>query len=79
MNLVDQRIQRIFREVFENDSLRVHDDLSAQTLADWDSLAQVKLILGLEEEFGVKFTTAEVTELHSVQSLKSALAGKGAA
>lgn len=79
MNLVDQRIQRIFREVFENDSLQVHDDLSAQTLADWDSLAQVKLILGLEEEFAVKFTTAEVAELNSVQSLKSALAGKGAA
>jgi acyl carrier protein len=76
MNLVDQRIQRIFREVFENDALQVHDDLSAQTLADWDSLAQVKLILGLEEEFGVKFTTAEVAELNSVQSLKSALAGK---
>lgn len=79
MNLVDQRIQRIFREVFENDSLQVHDDLSARTLADWDSLAQVKLILGLEEEFGVKFTTAEVAELNSVQSLRSALAAKGAA
>jgi len=79
MNALDQRIQRIFREVFENDSLQVHDDLSAQTLPDWDSLAQVKLILGLEEEFGVKFTTAEVAELNSVQSLKRALAGKGAA
>ncbi len=77
MTNVDQRVQRIFREVFENDAMEVGDALSAETHADWDSLAQVKLILGLEEEFGVKFTTAEVTELHSVGSIKQALAAKG--
>jgi acyl carrier protein len=66
----------VFCKVFENDSLQVHDDLSNQTLPEWDSLAQVKLILELQEEFRVEFTVAEVTELHTVGSLKKALESK---
>ena len=74
MNPIDQRVEKVFREVFENDSMLVHDGLSAENMTDWDSLAQVKLIVGLEEEFDIKFTTDEVSQLKSVGQWKQIVA-----
>ncbi len=73
----DQRLQNVFQEVFEDDNLEVTDDLSSKTFETWDSFAQVKLIVGLEEEFDVKFTTDEVATLSSAAQLKQALHAKG--
>lgn len=79
MTLFDQRLQQIFREAFDNDKLALADSLSAETTPQWDSLAHVKLIVGCEEEFGVKFTIEETVESTSVGKLKAVLAAKGVA
>ena len=79
MPTLDQRLQNVFQEVFDDEDLEVTDDVSSKTLANWDSFAQVKLVVGLEEEFDVKFTTDEVATLSSVGQLKSALRAKGIA
>ena len=79
MTLIDQRLQQIFRETFDNDKLTLTDALSPETMPAWDSLAHVKLMMGCEEEFGVKFTIEETVESTSVGKLKSVLALKGVA
>ena len=79
MTLIDQRLQQIFREAFENDKLTLTDNLSPETMPAWDSLGHVKLIMGCEEEFGVKFTIEETVESTSVGKLKAVLASKGVA
>ncbi|HUE03349.1 MAG TPA: acyl carrier protein [Bryobacteraceae bacterium] len=79
MTLLDQRLQRIFREALESDKLALTDSLSPETLLEWDSLGHVKLIVGCEEEFGIKFTIEETVESTSVTKLKSVLAAKGVA
>jgi acyl carrier protein len=73
----DQRLQNVFQEVFDDEDLEVTDDLSSKTLEAWDSFAQVKLIVGLEEEFDIKFTTDEVAKLSSAIELRKALRTKG--
>jgi len=77
VTLVDQRLQQIFREAFENDKLTLSDSLSLESMPQWDSLAHVKLMMGCEEEFGVKFTIQETIESTSVGKLKAVLASKG--
>ena len=79
MTLLDQRLQQIFREAFENDKLTLTDSLSPETMPAWDSLAHVNLMMGCEEEFGVKFTIEETVESTSVGKLKAVLAAKGVA
>lgn len=79
MALIDQRLQQIFREAFENDKLILADNLSPESMPQWDSLAHVKLMMGCEEEFGVKFTIEETVESTSVEKLKAVLASKGVA
>ncbi len=77
MTLTDQRLQTIFREAFENDKLTLTDSLSPETMPQWDSLAHVKIMMGCEEEFGVKFTIDETVESTSAAKLKAVLAAKG--
>ena len=77
VTLTDHRLQQVFREVFENDKLALSDSLSPETMPQWDSVAHVKLIIGCEEEFGVKFSTEETVESTSVAQLKAVLAAKG--
>ncbi len=73
---MDSRIRRVFREVFDDAQIEIWDSMSARDVKGWDSLAQVKLLIGLEEDFNVKFTTHEVTKLTSVASIKEALTRK---
>ena len=53
--------------------------MSAKDIPDWDSLAQVKIVIALEEEFSIKFTTNEVAEMACVGDLLRALERKGIA
>lgn len=68
-----QRMQEVFREVFDDGALEIRDEMGPDHLPGWDSLAQVKLIVGLEEEFGIRFATADVAQMASVGDLKQAL------
>ena len=73
---IDQRLLDVFRFVFENDALAISDETSQSTLDDWDSFAQAKLLVGLEDEFGVEFESAEVGSLKSVAAIKQALVAR---
>ena len=73
---MEVQLRRIFREVFDDENLEVSNSLSPATLAALDSFAQVKLLIAVEEEFGVKFTLHEIASLNSVAALKKALSEK---
>ncbi len=57
--------------------MEVNNESSAKTMPEWDSLAHVRLIIALEEEFDIKFTTHEVVQMACVGDLEEALASKG--
>jgi acyl carrier protein len=59
----------IFREVFDNPSLILRDDLTAADVENWDSLNHIDLIVAVERKFKIKFTTREVTSLKNVGEL----------
>ena len=61
MNDVHTRLTAIFRDVFEDESLVLRDDLTAEDVENWDSLTHINLIVAIEKEFRIRFTTAEVS------------------
>ncbi|MHB1126548.1 MAG: acyl carrier protein [Bacillota bacterium] len=60
------RLQNIFREIFDDDSIDINEESSRKEMADWDSVAHVKLVLTIEAEFNIHFTTDEVTSIQTV-------------
>ena len=74
---LDARLQTLFRDVFDDDNLVIDDATSQSTLDGWDSFHQVKLIISVEEEFGVKLSIDEAIAVVSVGKLKELLTAKG--
>ncbi len=61
-----ERLQPIFKDVFDDDGLRIERSSNADTVEGWDSLAHVNLVAATEKEFGVRFTLGELEELKNV-------------
>lgn len=73
---VRQRLQQVMRELFDDDDLEIRDDLTAEEVPDWDSLAHVRLIVAVEKEFGVRFSSGEVGDIEDVGALVRLIEGK---
>jgi acyl carrier protein len=71
-----ERLQKVFRATFEDATFTLDETVEAKDLPAWDSLKHITLILAIEEEFDVKFTTREVTSLWSVGRIVEALRSK---
>ena len=56
-------LQDVFRDVLEDDSLELRDDLTAADVEQWDSVHHVDLLIAIERALGVRFATAEVARL----------------
>ena len=60
-------------------NLEIRDDLTAGDVPGWDSFNHVNLIINIEEEFGIRFASGEVSGMKNVGDLKRILALKIAA
>lgn len=63
---VFERVDAIFQDEFDDDSIHVNDATTSNDIEDWDSLEHINLICAIEEEFGMKFTMPEVTGMKCV-------------
>ncbi len=63
---VKNSLTEIFRNVFDNDAITLHDEMTAKDVKRWDSLNHINLIVATEQKFKVKFITAEVIRLKNV-------------
>lgn len=63
---IKERLQGIFREVFEDDEIILTEEMTADDIEDWDSLTHIQLIEAIEEEFNIKFILQEITGLSNV-------------
>ncbi len=61
-----QELTELFRDLFDDDSLELNDDTTADQVEGWDSQMHVMLIVAAEQRFGIKFRTAELESLRNV-------------
>lgn len=59
-------LQPIFQDVFDDEDLEVTNESSAKDIEDWDSLAQIRLVVAIEKQFGIKFGFGELKQLENV-------------
>ena len=71
-----QRLNNIFQDVFDDDSLVVNPQTSAKEIPDWDSVNHIRLIVSIESEFRVRFAVNEIEELKDVGDLVKLLQTK---
>ncbi len=55
----------------------VDDGVSPESVASWDSLNHLNLVMALEQEFGVALSVDEALEMRSVGRIRTVLAKHG--
>jgi acyl carrier protein len=63
------RVNGVFQKVFGDETLIVSRVTTAQDVEGWDSLMHINLIVAIEREFKVRFTTRDITGLKNVGEL----------
>jgi len=63
---VFEKLNEVFRDVFDDEDITVSDETTAADIEDWDSLEHINLIVAVERAFGIKFTMGETTGLKNV-------------
>ena len=73
---IPQRLTDTFRIVFSNNNIQLTRQTTANDIGAWDSLMHINLIVAVEKEFRVRFTTVEVMSLNNVGDLADTIARK---
>ena len=64
--VIYSRLNKVFRDVFDDDSITVNPRTTADDIEDWDSLEHITLISAVEREFKMKFKMGEISGMKNV-------------
>lgn len=71
-----RRLTEIFRDVFDDETIEIHDAMTAKDVEEWDSLNHINLIVAVERAFKVRFATKEIRSLSNVGEFIGLIASK---
>lgn len=73
---ITEKLQEIFRDVFDDDTIVIFDGMTSDDVEDWDSLSHIILINDIEAKFGISFTTDEIVSAKNVGEFIHMIEGK---
>ena len=76
---ISTRLTAVFRDVFEDNSIVIHDGMTTKDVKKWDSVSHIDMICRVEEVFEIRLTTRQVAGLKTVGELLSLIEEKVAA
>ncbi|MBR2175948.1 MAG: acyl carrier protein [Clostridia bacterium] len=71
-----ERLNKVFRDVFDDDSISVNPKTTADDIEDWDSLEHITLISAVEREFKIKFKMGEISSMKNVGEMAQIIASR---
>ena len=75
-SLVKDRIKTVMAIIFEINADMIQDDAAPGSIENWDSIRHMNLIVSLEEEFNLRFTDDEITDLLSFKLIETIVSQK---
>lgn len=74
----NDRVIEVFARILAIAPERVTDDLRYASIPEWDSIAHMSVVAGLEDVFGVMIDMDDVIDMNSVGKAREILAKHGA-
>ncbi len=72
-----ERLNKVFRKVFDDESITVTAKTTANDIEGWDSLEHINLIAAVEREFKVKFSMKQVSSMKNVGEMAEIIENHG--
>ncbi len=61
-----EELTPIFHDVFDDEEIILKPETNAADIPDWDSVAQIRLVVAIEKRFKIKFKTKDLEDLKNV-------------
>lgn len=76
MDEIFDRLNKVFRDFFDDEEIELEEETTADDIDDWDSLNHITLMAAVEDEFGIRLSMGEVSGLKNVGELAQAIERK---
>ncbi|MBD5448586.1 MAG: acyl carrier protein [Lachnospiraceae bacterium] len=70
------KLNEVFRDVFDDESITVSETTTADDIEEWDSLEHINLLAAVEQEFGMKFNMGQVVSMKNVGEMADIIFGQ---
>jgi acyl carrier protein len=74
---MDKKLAQTLADVFELLPSEVHHGITRESVASWDSLRQMDLVVSLERDFNISLEMEDILKMTSVSSIIQVLLSKG--
>ena len=71
-----KKVECIFRDILDNDEIELSESTVADDIDEWDSLTHIQLVVAIEKEFGIKFTSREILSWNNVGDMIKTIRNK---
>jgi len=71
---ITRRLLRVFHDVFDDESISLGDSTTSADVDGWDSVSNIRLMVSIEETFGIRFDVGEYQEYRNVGELIGGIA-----
>jgi acyl carrier protein len=69
-----EKLNEVFRDVFDNEKIVVNENTTADDIDEWDSLEHIRLVDAVEAEFNMNFSMKEVSSMKNVGEMAEIVA-----
>lgn len=69
------KLNEVFRDVFDDESITVTQTTTADDIEEWDSLEHINLLAAVEQEFSMKFNMGQVVSMKNVGEMADIILG----
>jgi acyl carrier protein len=77
-DMIIAKIEQVFRDFFEDDGIKLNMDSTSADFEDWDSIAHIQIIYGVEEAFDVQFDADDIMNMFEIRFIVEKLREAGA-
>lgn len=75
---IEPRLTEVFRDIFDRGDITLTRATTSADIEDWDSLANISLVIAIEKEFNVSFSLKEIKALLDVGDMIDLIKAKKA-
>lgn len=66
---IQEQLNQVFQMVFDDNSIQIRPEMTADDIEGWDSLSHVNLIVAVESAFSIEFGQREILSLKNIGDL----------
>ncbi len=67
------RLTDVFRLTFDDETIELHDSMTADDIELWDSVSHISLIFAIEDEFQIRLSTKDLENARNLGDMKRAI------